>query len=72
MTGWSLRALALVAGLAVCVGAAVVLNLLLLDRASVANDPVGRLSPPARTVPAAPDWTVRPVTGPVEDRGADD
>jgi hypothetical protein len=54
------------------VAVAMLLNLVLLDRASPANDPVGRLSPGVRVLPAAPRWTVRPVTGPVEDRGADD
>jgi hypothetical protein len=52
--------------------AAIAVNVLLLDRASAQSDPVGRLAPGARVVPAAPKWTVRPVTGPIEDRGADD
>jgi hypothetical protein len=51
--------------------AAIALNVLLLGRASAQNDPVGRLSP-GKPVPAAPHWTVRPTTGRVEDRGADD
>jgi len=50
---------------------AILLNVLLLGRASAQNDPVGRLSP-GKPVPAAPEWTVRPTTGPVEDHGADD
>lgn len=62
--------------LAIVVAAAVVfagaLNLVLLGRASAQNDRVGRLAPGNRIVPAAPAWTVRPVTGPVDDRRADD
>ena len=56
---------------AAATAAAILLNVLLLGRASAQNDPVGRLSP-GKPVPAAPVWTVRPTTGPVEDRGADD
>ena len=56
---------------AAATAAAILLNVLLLGRASAQNDPVGRLSP-GKPVPAAPEWTVRPTTGPVEDRGADD
>lgn len=51
--------------------AVVVLNLVLLDRATAQNDPVGRLTPRTH-LPAAPAWTVRPTHGHVEDRGADD
>jgi hypothetical protein len=51
--------------------AAVLLNLLLLGRASAGNDPVGQLKPRAN-LHAAPRWTIRPTTGPVEDGGADD
>ena len=51
--------------------AAVSLNLLLLGRASGANDPVGHLQVHTH-VPAAPHWTVRPTKGPIEDQGADD
>ena len=50
--------------------AAVVLNVVLLNRASGGNDPVGRLRPTA-TVPAAPKWTVRPTTTVEQDHGAD-
>jgi hypothetical protein len=69
-----LVALLLLAGAA---AAAVALNLLLLGAASAQNDPVGKLSPakglPAATsTPAAPPWTVRPTTGPVQDDGSDD
>jgi hypothetical protein len=66
------RVLLLGVCLAAAVVAAVLMNLALLDRASAGNDPVGRLSPSSRLPPAAPHWTVRPVHGPVEDRGADD
>lgn len=52
--------------------AAIAANVLLLDRASAQNDPIGRLSPGARILPAAPGWAVRPVERRVEDRGADD
>jgi hypothetical protein len=51
--------------------AAITLNVLLLGRASSQNEPAGRLTPRVN-VPAAPSWTVRPTTGPVEDRGEDD
>jgi hypothetical protein len=63
---------ALGALVAVLAAAAIVaVNVLLLDRASSANDPVGRLG--ARThLPAAPTWTLRPVHGEVENDGADD
>jgi hypothetical protein len=56
---------------AAAAAAAVLLNLLLLGRASAGNDPVGQLKPRAN-LPAAPRWTIRPTTGPVEDHGADD
>ena len=54
--------------------AAVVLNVLLLGRATGANDPVGKLQPHAR-IPStpAPRWTVRPAGGRgTENEGADD
>jgi hypothetical protein len=51
--------------------AAVLVNVLLLGRASASNDPVGRLSPRTH-LPAAPAWTVRPIRGEVENDGADD
>jgi len=50
---------------------AVLVNVLLLGRASASNDPVGHLSPRTH-LPAAPAWTVRPVHGEVENDGADD
>jgi hypothetical protein len=58
----------LVAGVA---AAAIALNLLLLGSFSTSDEPVGRLSPRVSGTPA-PDWTVRPTTGRVEDEGADD
>jgi hypothetical protein len=51
--------------------AAIALNLLLLGSFSTSDEPVGRLSPRVGGAPA-PSWTVRPVTGEVEDEGADD
>jgi len=51
--------------------AAIVLNVLLLARASSTNGPLGRLSP-SGTLPPAPAWTIRPLTGRPTDRGADD
>ena len=56
---------------AAAAAAAILLNVLLLGRASPQNDPVGRLTPRVN-LPAAPQWTVRPTTGRVEDGGADD
>jgi hypothetical protein len=56
---------------AAAAAAAVALNLLLLGKASTRESPVGRLRP-AGSVPTAPDWTVRPTTGPIHDEGADD
>jgi hypothetical protein len=53
------------------VAATVLLNLVLLDRASSGTDSVGRLSPTVR-LPAAPPGVVRPDTGPVEHDGHDD
>ncbi len=68
----SVRA-ALLGALAVCAAAAaaVFLNLLLLGHASARNDPVGRLTPRAN-LPVAPQWTIRPAHGHVNDEGADD
>ena len=51
--------------------AAVALNVLLLGRASAQNEPVGKLAP-AKNLPPAPQWTIRPTTGPVHDEGSDD
>ena len=55
--------------------AAVVLNLVLLGRASAGNDPVGQLQPRLSTVtqdPAAPLPTIHPTHGTIENHGADD
>lgn len=60
-----------IALVAAAAAAAVLLNLLLLGRASAQNDPVGKLTPRTH-LPAAPQWTIRPTHGHVEDRGADD
>lgn len=63
--------LAAVTGAIVIIGAVVVLNVLLLGRASAVNDPVGHLS--SRTnLPPAPTWIVRPARGEVENDGTDD
>lgn len=56
---------------AAAAAAAIVANILLLGSAAASNDLVGRLSPRAH-LPAAPHWTVRPVTGRPHDEGADD
>ena len=73
MTTARLRAVLLAVALVLAAGAAAIAaNVLLLDRASAQNDPIGRLSPGARIVPAAPSWAVRPVERHVEDRSADD
>jgi hypothetical protein len=55
--------------------AAVVLNLVLLGRASAGNDPVGELRPQLTTVPPArttPPPIIRPTHGTVENEGEDD
>jgi hypothetical protein len=56
---------------AAAVAAAVIVNLVLLDRASSANDPVGKLRPTAN-LPAAPPSVLRPQTGPVRGGEGDD
>ena len=66
----STRLLALVL-VAAAAAAAVALNVLLLGRASPHDSPAGRLRP-AGGVPTAPDWTVRPTTGRIQDEGSDD
>jgi hypothetical protein len=68
MTSQRVLAVLLVAAAA---AAAVALNVLLLGKASAGNDPVGRLSPAAK-LPPAPQWTIRPTTGPPQDEGNDD
>jgi hypothetical protein len=57
--------------IAAVAAAVIVLNVLLLGRASTQNEPAGRLTPRVN-LPQAPGWTVRPTTGRTEDRGADD
>ena len=55
--------------------AAVLLNLVLLGRASAGNDPVGQLRPRLTNVPAtpaAPAPLVRPTRGRIGNEGADD
>ncbi len=71
MSGMTSRRLLLVLLVAAAAAAAVALNLLLLGKASAREDPVGRLRPNVN-VPTAPDWTVRPTTGPIHDEGSDD
>ena len=57
--------------IAAAAAAAVPLNLLLLGNASAQNSPLGKLHP-ATNLPAAPQGTVRPTTGPIHDAGSDD
>jgi hypothetical protein len=56
--------------------AAVLLNVLLLDRVSGGSDPVGKLGPiaslPGRPLPAAPPGVVQPSSGPIQGEGRDD
>jgi hypothetical protein len=56
---------------AAAAAAAILANILLLGNAAASNDPVGQLSPRAH-LPAAPAYTIRPTTGPPEDKHADD
>jgi hypothetical protein len=52
--------------------AAVVLNVLLLGRATGGNDPVGRLQPGVNVpsfTPTVPAWTLRPTTTDEERNG---
>ena len=67
----TLRRLLLLCATAAAIVAAVALNLVLLSAASAQSSPLGRLNP-AKHLPAAPAWTVRPRTGPVHDLGSDD
>jgi hypothetical protein len=46
---------------AAAAAAAIVVNLVLLGSASAQNAPVGKLQP-VKSLPAAPDWTIRPTT----------
>ena len=56
--------------------AAVMLNVVLLNRASSGNDPVGKLGPiarlPASGLGPAPPGIIQPSTGPVRGEGNDD
>ena len=65
------RVLLAVVGIGAAAAAAILLNLLLLGNAAAQNDPVGRLTPRAN-LPAAPQWTIRPVDGHIEHDGSDD
>jgi hypothetical protein len=69
--GWMTR-LATVALVLAAVAGVALLNLVLLDRASSRNDPVGRLSPAAHLTTTAPPGVVRPATGPIEGVEQDD
>lgn len=68
------RALAVLL-VAAAAAAAIVVNLILLGSASAENAPVGKLQP-AKNLPAAPQWTIRPTTttgsGEHENDGNDD
>lgn len=64
------RTLLVAAVAAVAAAAAIAANVLLLG-ATASNDPVGQLSPRVH-LPAAPQWTVRPVDGHARDGHADD
>ena len=67
--------LAMIAVLAAAV-AAVVLNVVLLNRASSGNDPVGKLGPiarlPAQGLRPAPPGIIQPSSGPIRGEGKDD
>jgi hypothetical protein len=65
------RLVATAAVVIAAVAAVVLLNLLLLDRATPTSDRIGRLSPKAQ-LPAAPPGVVRPQTGTIEDDEHDD
>jgi len=65
------QALAAAVFVAAVAAAVIVLNVLLLGRASSQNEPAGRLTPNV-SLPQAPAWTVRPTTGESEDGAADD
>jgi hypothetical protein len=64
--------LATIALVLAAVAGVVLLNLVLLDRASSRNDPVGKLSPAAHVPTTAPPGIVRPQTGPIEGDDRDD
>lgn len=65
------RLLAVLLLVVVAAAGAIAANLALLDYATGAGDPVGKLTPRAK-LPAAPAEVIRPVTGTVEDHGGDD
>lgn len=56
--------------------AAVLLNVLLLNRASSSNDPVGKLTPtahlPSQSLKPAPRGVIQPSTGPIQGEARDD
>jgi hypothetical protein len=56
---------------AAAAAAVVLLNVVLLGSASARNNPVGTLSPKA-SLPPAPRWAIRPISGRPHDRRADD
>jgi len=64
------RIVLVVLAVAAASAAAILLNLVLLGRASAQNEPVGKLTPRAHL--PAPQWTIRPAHGPVEHDRADD
>ncbi len=65
------RLLAVLLLVVVAAAGAIAANLALLDYATGASDPVGKLTPRAN-LPAAPAQVIRPVTGTVEGQGDDD
>ena len=65
------RLLVVVALVVLAAAGAIAANLALLNYATPAGDPVGKLTPRAK-LPAAPARIVRPVTGTSEHDGGDD
>jgi hypothetical protein len=65
------RLLVVLALVAVAAAGAIAANLALLNYATKAADPVGKLTPRAN-LPAAPTRVLRPVTGTVEPDNHDD
>jgi hypothetical protein len=63
--------LVVVALVVLAAAGAIAANLALLNYATPAGDPVGKLTPRAK-LPAAPARIVRPVTGTIEHDGGDD
>jgi hypothetical protein len=63
--------LVVVAFVVLAAAGAAAANLALLNYATPAGDPVGKLTPRAH-LPAAPAQIVRPVTGTIEHDGGDD